>query len=78
MAASDSFNTPTENCENLQAGFAALQRQAFCTSLLQIMFFAGIHSREAFGNALALLHWRRTSTETPQKTLRIKPQILEL
>lgn len=29
MAASDSFNTPTKNCENLQASFAALQQQAF-------------------------------------------------
>lgn len=29
MAATDSFSTPTKNCENLQAGFAALQQQAF-------------------------------------------------
>lgn len=29
MAASDSFKTPTKNCENLQASFAALQQQAF-------------------------------------------------
>lgn len=29
MAATDSFNTPTKNCENLQAGFAALQQKAF-------------------------------------------------
>lgn len=66
MAASDSFNTPTKNCENLQASFAALQQQAFCTSLLQIMFFVSIHSRGAFGNASALPRWwrarRRIST----------------